>query len=83
MRSRTNSTTAAADSQAMSGASSPLNLPIGSVARDTVRDRVGRVMGREGPNYQLRPLNGGREWEVAPGEIELAQPFGSVRGGCN
>lgn len=27
-------------------------------------------MGRVGPRYQLRPINGGREWETTPGDIE-------------
>lgn len=34
---------------------------------DTVRDakgRVGRVMGDVGGRYQLRPLNGGLEWDA-------------------
>lgn len=45
-----------------------MNAPdLGTVVRDISRMRVGRVMGRVGPHYQLRPLNGGVEWE-APAE---------------
>jgi hypothetical protein len=39
---------------------------VGETARDSSTGRVGRVMGHEGPRYQLRPLNGGVEWEAAP-----------------
>ncbi|MEU0429965.1 hypothetical protein ABZ235_41685 [Streptomyces canus] len=31
---------------------------------DETAGRVGRVMGREGPRYQLRPPGGGREWDA-------------------
>jgi hypothetical protein len=30
-------------------------------------------MGHEGPRYQLRPLNGGKEWEVDPSALLPAQ----------
>ncbi|MCK8435466.1 hypothetical protein G3I77_21325 [Streptomyces sp. D2-8] len=36
--------------------------------RDTARDRVGRVMGHEGPCLQVRPL-GGREWDADPRHV--------------
>ncbi|MFE0775719.1 hypothetical protein [Streptomyces sp. NPDC058861] len=42
----------------------------GDLARDTVTDRVGRVMGRVGPSYQLRGLTGGVEWDAEPGSLE-------------
>ncbi|MFE0733412.1 hypothetical protein [Streptomyces sp. NPDC058855] len=38
--------------------------PIGAIVLDTARNHVGRVMGAEGPYLQLRPLGGGREWDV-------------------
>ncbi|MGH3312764.1 MAG: hypothetical protein ACRDP3_19650 [Streptomyces sp.] len=38
--------------------------PPGSYAVDTRSNRVGRVMGSEGPYVQLRPPSGGREWDV-------------------
>ncbi|MFE4546066.1 hypothetical protein [Streptomyces sp. NPDC056785] len=34
---------------------------VGAAVHDTVRDRVGRVMGHEGPYLQVRPLGGGVE----------------------
>ncbi|AZQ70269.1 hypothetical protein EKH77_02715 [Streptomyces luteoverticillatus] len=40
--------------------------------RDTRDQRVGVVMDRCGPCYQLRPLGGGKEWEAAPADIEPA-----------
>ncbi|MFD5657760.1 hypothetical protein [Streptomyces hirsutus] len=39
---------------------------VGAAVRDTVRDRIGRVMGCVGPYVQLRPLAGGREWDADP-----------------
>lgn len=46
----------------------------GKAVKDTSTGRVGRVMGHEGPRYQLRPLNGGREWEAEPAALVLATP---------
>jgi hypothetical protein len=52
------------------GDGSPSEPPaVGAAVRDTVRDRVGRVMGREGPYLQVRPLGGGREWDADPRHI--------------
>lgn len=31
---------------------------------DEATRKVGRVMGREGPRFQLRPPSGGREWDA-------------------
>ncbi|MCX4910163.1 hypothetical protein OHA11_38865 [Streptomyces sp. NBC_00878] len=39
---------------------------IGTTVRDEGSRRVGKVMGHEGPYVQLRPLNGGREWDAVP-----------------
>jgi hypothetical protein len=39
---------------------------VGVAVRDTAHDRVGRVMGHEGPYLQVRPLGGGREWDAEP-----------------
>jgi hypothetical protein len=36
----------------------------GSFAVDTRTNRIGQVMGCEGPYVQLRPPTGGREWDV-------------------
>nr|WP_030902789.1 hypothetical protein [Streptomyces sp. NRRL F-5126] len=46
----------------------------GAAVRDTVRDRVGRVMGHAGPYVQLRPLAGGREWDAEPGLVRVLTP---------
>ncbi|MFE1250158.1 hypothetical protein [Streptomyces sp. NPDC058735] len=42
---------------------------VGTAVRDTVRDRVGRVMGHQGPCLQVRPLGGGREWDADPRDV--------------
>ncbi|MER8015704.1 hypothetical protein ACIQ7S_21695 [Streptomyces griseoluteus] len=38
----------------------------GSYALDVRDGRLGEVMGRVGGRVQLRPLGGGREWDVPP-----------------
>jgi hypothetical protein len=48
--------------------------PPGTAVRDTVRDRVGVVMGHEGPYLQLRPLSGGREWDADPDHVRPLTP---------
>lgn len=47
----------------------PAPPPAGTAVLDTERDRVGVVMGHEGPYLQLRPLSGGREWDADPGRL--------------
>ncbi|MGY5131307.1 hypothetical protein ACWGJW_02605 [Streptomyces nigrescens] len=42
----------------------PYSPAMGEVVWDSDRDRVGTVMGHEGPCYQLRPLKGGVEWDA-------------------
>ena len=42
---------------------------IGDTVEDTVRRRIGKVMGSEGPYVQLRPIGGGREWDAKPGNL--------------
>ena len=37
---------------------------VGDTVRDAVSGRVGKVMGFVGPYVQLRPIGGGREWDV-------------------
>lgn len=44
--------------------------PPGALVRDTARDQIGEYMGKSGPYAMLRPLGGGREWEVSPGYVE-------------
>lgn len=42
---------------------------IGEAVFDSTRERVGRIMGREGPYLQLRPLVGGVEWDADPHQV--------------
>ncbi|MGW0824074.1 hypothetical protein [Streptomyces sp. NPDC002845] len=37
---------------------------LGDTVEDTQRQTIGRVMGFVGPNVQLRPVDGGREWDA-------------------
>ncbi|MEW2609336.1 hypothetical protein AB0937_03820 [Streptomyces sp. NPDC047880] len=48
--------------------------PVGAYVVDTRSDRIGIVMGHEGPYVQLRPYGGGREWDAAPGAVRQATP---------
>ncbi|MBZ6475624.1 hypothetical protein [Streptomyces griseocarneus] len=41
----------------------------GALVIDARLDKVGQVMGHEGPRLQLRPPRGGREWEAAPEDV--------------
>ncbi|HZG05323.1 MAG TPA: hypothetical protein VE546_17425 [Streptomyces sp.] len=52
----------------------PAPPPPGTAVRDTARDRVGVVMGHEGPYLQLRPLSGGREWDADPEHVRPLTP---------
>ena len=36
----------------------------GELVYDEATRKVGRVMGHEGPYWQLRPVRGGREWDA-------------------
>ncbi|MGW6456399.1 hypothetical protein ACWF94_10800 [Streptomyces sp. NPDC055078] len=45
---------------------------IGAVVRDSAVGRVGRVMGDVGGRVQLRPLNGGVEWDALPERLSPA-----------
>ncbi|MGY1501333.1 hypothetical protein ACW4TU_32940 [Streptomyces sp. QTS52] len=47
---------------------------VGAAVHDSARDRVGRVMGHEGPYMQLRPLAGGREWDAEPNRLRTLTP---------
>ncbi|MGW5045516.1 hypothetical protein [Streptomyces griseoluteus] len=52
---------------------------LGSYALDVRDGRVGEVMGRVGGRVQLRPLGGGREWEVPPEHLGEADPVDVLR----
>ncbi|WP_330177969.1 hypothetical protein OG875_17655 [Streptomyces sp. NBC_01498] len=47
---------------------------VGDTVHDPVRDRVGVVMDHLGPNFQLRPLGGGREWDADPARVRPPTP---------
>ncbi|MET7762602.1 hypothetical protein [Streptomyces sp. NPDC005336] len=53
--------------------------PPGTPVRDATRDRVGIVMGQEGPYLQLRPLAGGREWDADPDHVHPLTPAELLR----
>ncbi|MGC5345225.1 hypothetical protein ACPXCE_22380 [Streptomyces sp. DT24] len=56
-------------------APTPVSVPaVGDSVHDPARDRVGVVMGREGPYLQLRPLGGGREWDAEPDRVRALSP---------
>jgi len=42
---------------------------IGELAKDSVRGRIGVVMGEIGGRVQMRPLRGGIEWDVMPDQV--------------
>ncbi|MEU5160485.1 hypothetical protein AB0G74_12860 [Streptomyces sp. NPDC020875] len=42
---------------------------IGGNARDTTRNKVGRVMDRTHGRYWLRPIGGGIEWTVPAADL--------------
>ncbi|GHA68625.1 hypothetical protein ACIQRS_10560 [Streptomyces termitum] len=47
-------------------------LQIGAYVVEIRTGRVARVMGCDGPYVQLRPLGGGREWDVEPEAVREA-----------
>lgn len=47
---------------------------VGDTVHDTAHDRIGQVMGHEGPYVQLRPLSGGREWDADPKRLRPLTP---------
>lgn len=49
-------------------------IETGSVMRDVKADLVGVVAGAADGKIQLRPLGGGREWDVDPPDIRPLSP---------
>ena len=47
---------------------------IGELAKDSVRDRIGVVMGEVGGRVQIRPIGGGTEWDVMPDNVVAPSP---------
>ncbi|NUP15250.1 MAG: hypothetical protein HOZ81_03940 [Streptomyces sp.] len=48
--------------------------PVGTPVRDARDGRLGEVMGHVGGTVQLRPLDGGREWDCPPESVGPAAP---------
>ena len=46
--------------------------PEGALVIDTQSNKLGYVMGHEGPYVQLRPVTGGREWDADPARVRTA-----------
>lgn len=44
-------------------------FPVRTLMVDKRNDQVGLVIGHTGPYVQLRPPQGGEEWDVPPGEL--------------
>lgn len=53
--------------------------PLGAYVVDTGTERIGIVMGHEGPYVQLRPFGGGREWDADPEVVRQATPAERLR----
>ncbi len=47
---------------------------VGDTVRDTALDRIGVVMGHEGPHLRLCPINGGRYWDADPAAVRPLGP---------
>ncbi|GAA3304513.1 hypothetical protein [Streptomyces cinereospinus] len=50
----------------------PPKPPVGAYAVDTRSEKVGIVMGHEGPYVQLRAVGGGKEWDCDPQALREA-----------
>jgi hypothetical protein len=54
--------------------------PINTLVVDTSRsDKIGYVMGHEGPYVQLRPPGGGVEWDADPTRVRPATDTEALR----
>ncbi|EGJ75910.1 hypothetical protein STTU_3121 [Streptomyces sp. Tu6071] len=53
----------------------------GALVVDVVRDQVAEFQGAMGGKWWLRPVRGGCEWSVAPGDVRPASPEERLRGG--
>jgi hypothetical protein len=52
---------------------------LGAHVVDLRSGRLGVVVGHEGPYVRLRPLGGGREWDVDPRAVRRATPAERLR----
>ncbi|MEU8583379.1 hypothetical protein [Streptomyces abikoensis] len=48
---------------------------VGRVVHAADTGRIGKVMDKVGPRYQLRRLDGGREWEAKGDSLEVVAPL--------
>ena len=53
---------------------------VGTLARDVARDAVGCVMDRQSDRVWLRPVGGGREWDVSVDQVEPVTDDGDREG---
>ncbi|MFF7437066.1 hypothetical protein [Streptomyces sp. NPDC008122] len=49
-----------------------MTVEVGTLVLDAQTNRLGYVMGHVGPNMQLRPVAGGREWDADPTHVRPA-----------
>lgn len=49
-----------------------MTADVGALVVDAQASRLGYVMGHVGPNMQLRPVTGGREWDADPAHVRPA-----------
>ncbi|WP_405525973.1 hypothetical protein OG426_26645 [Streptomyces canus] len=47
---------------------------IGELAKDSAHGRIGVVMGALGGRVQMRPIGGGKEWDVMPDNVVPPSP---------
>ncbi|MFF3326897.1 hypothetical protein [Streptomyces sp. NPDC002889] len=51
------------------GSDEEIEPGIGDLAKDAAKDRVGLVMGKVGGRVQMRPVDGGLEWDAMPENV--------------
>jgi hypothetical protein len=56
-----------------------VRLTPGAHVVDLRSGRLGVVVGHDGPYVRLRPLGGGREWDVDPRAVRRATPAERLR----
>ncbi|MDI3422072.1 hypothetical protein [Streptomyces luteolus] len=52
---------------------------LGTLLLDVRRDQLGLFRGEYGGRWYLRPACGGREWDVAPEDVQPADPAQRLR----
>lgn len=54
-------------------------VPTRKLVLDSRTRRIGEVMDKQGPYYQLRPLGGGREWDARPEDLQQLSQEEEIR----